>query len=148
MIIIYLFLVINLYIRNIHPRLQDVVLVLALYLATPFFFFGFVQPSAVQSQCQTLSTLCDPMDCSPQAPLSIEFSRQEYWTGLPFPSPRNLPDPGIESSSPALQANSLQRETIREALSFNKLFIKYRLSNSRFGVAHIFANFQGTQEQQ
>ena len=42
-----------------------------------------------------------------QAPLSIGFSRQEYWSGLPFPSPGDLPDPGIEPRSPALQANSL-----------------------------------------
>ena len=38
-----------------------------------------------------------------QAPLPMEFFRQEYWRGLPFPSPENLPDPGIEPLSPALQ---------------------------------------------
>ena len=37
-----------------------------------------------------------------QAPLSMGFSRQEYWSGLPFPSPGDLPNPGIESKSPAL----------------------------------------------
>ena len=37
-----------------------------------------------------------------QAPLCMGFSRQEYWSGLPFPSPGNLPDPGIEPSPPAL----------------------------------------------
>ena len=42
-----------------------------------------------------------------QAPLSMGFSRQEYWSGLPFPSPGDLPDPGIEPRSPALQADSL-----------------------------------------
>ena len=42
-----------------------------------------------------------------QAPLSIGFSRQEYWSGLPFPSPGDLPNPGIEPRSPALQADSL-----------------------------------------
>ena len=42
-----------------------------------------------------------------QAPLSMEFSRQEYWSGLPFPFPGDLPDPGIEPGSPALQADSL-----------------------------------------
>ena len=41
-----------------------------------------------------------------QVPLSMEFSRQEYWSGLPFPSPGDLPDPGIEPGSPALQADS------------------------------------------
>ena len=52
-------------------------------------------------------TLCDPMDCSLQAPLSMGFSKQEYWSGLPFPSPGNLLNPGIEPRSPALQAYSL-----------------------------------------
>ena len=48
-------------------------------------------------------TLCDPMDCSPQAPLCIGFSRQEYRSGLPFPSPGNLLGPGTEPTSPVLQ---------------------------------------------
>ena len=42
-----------------------------------------------------------------QAPLSMGFSRQEYWSGLPFPSPGDLPDPGIEPESPALGADAL-----------------------------------------
>ena len=42
------------------------------------------------------------MNVAHQAPLSMEFSRQEYWSGLPFPSPENLPDTGIEPVSPAL----------------------------------------------
>ena len=45
-----------------------------------------------------------------QAPLSVEFSRQEYWSGLPCPSPGDLPDPGIKPGSPALQADSLPSE--------------------------------------
>ena len=45
-----------------------------------------------------------------QAPLSMGFSRQEYWSGLPFPSPEDLPNPGIEPGSPALQADSLLSE--------------------------------------
>ena len=45
-----------------------------------------------------------------QAPLSMGFSRPEYWSGLLFPSPGDLPDPGIESRSPALQADSLPTE--------------------------------------
>ena len=45
-----------------------------------------------------------------QAPLSMEFSRQEYWSGLPFASPGDLPDPGIKGGSPALQAGSLRSE--------------------------------------
>jgi len=42
-----------------------------------------------------------------QAPQSMEFSRQEYWSGLPFPSPGDLPNPGIKPRSPALQADAL-----------------------------------------
>ena len=52
---------------------------------------------------QSCLTLCDPMDSIlHQAPPSMGFSRQEYWSGLPFPSPGNLPDPGIKPRSPAL----------------------------------------------
>ena len=46
-----------------------------------------------------------------QAPLSMGFSRQEHWSGLPFPSPGDLPEPGIEPGSPALQADALLSET-------------------------------------
>ena len=59
--------------------------------------------------CSVVSP-CDPMDCSPQAPLSVGFPRQEYWSGLPFPSPGDLPDPGIEPGSPVMQADSLPSE--------------------------------------
>ena len=45
-----------------------------------------------------------------QAPLSMGFSRQEYWSGFPFPSPGDLPDPGIKLWSPALQADDLTSE--------------------------------------
>ena len=45
-----------------------------------------------------------------QAPLSMGFARQEYWSGLPFPSPGDLPDPGIEPGSPALEADALPSE--------------------------------------
>ena len=45
-----------------------------------------------------------------QAPQSMGFSRQEYWSGLPFPSPGDLPDPGIEPRSPALQVDALTSE--------------------------------------
>ena len=58
----------------------------------------------VPAHAQLCLTLCDSMDCSPcQAPLSMGFSRQEYWSGLPFPSPGDLPNPGIQ---PAMTAAS------------------------------------------
>ena len=47
-----------------------------------------------------------------QAPPSMGFSRQEYWSGLPFPSPEDLPDPGIEHRSPAWQADALPSELL------------------------------------
>ena len=60
---------------------------------------------------QLCLTLCDPLDyIVHKAPLSMEFSGQEYWSGLPFPSPGNLPNPGIKPGSPALLAHSLPSE--------------------------------------
>ena len=58
----------------------------------------------VTKSCPPLVT---PWTVACQAPLSMEFSRQEYWNELPFPSPEDLPDPGIEPRSPALQADAL-----------------------------------------
>ena len=52
-----------------------------------------------------------PWTVAPQAPLSMGFSRQEYWSGLPFPSPGDLLNPGTEPRSPVLQADSLPSET-------------------------------------
>ena len=59
------------------------------------------------------------MDCSLPAPLSMEFSRQEYWNGKMFPSPGDLPNAGIEPRSPVLQADSLPAE-LPEASQMNK----------------------------
>ena len=64
------------------------------------FLMGKVKVKVAQS----CATLCNPIDWS------IEFSRPEYWRGLSFPSPVDLPDPGIELGSPALQVNSLSTE--------------------------------------
>ena len=60
---------------------------------------------------QSYPTLCDPMDSSlQQTPLSVGFSRQEYWSGLPFLSPGNLPDPGMEHRSPVSYTDALPSE--------------------------------------
>ena len=56
---------------------------------------------------QSCPTLCNPMD---QASQSMGFSRQEYWSGVPLPSPRDLPNPGVEPRSPTLWADSLPAE--------------------------------------
>ena len=61
----------------------------------------------VAQLCLTLAT---PWTVACRPPLSMEFSRQEYWNGLPFPSLGDLPNPGIEHRSPALQADSLLTE--------------------------------------
>ena len=61
----------------------------------------------VAKLCPNLAT---PWTVACQAPLFMGFSRQEYWSGLPFPSPGDFPDPGIEPGCPALQADSLPTE--------------------------------------
>ena len=55
---------------------------------------------------QSYLTLCDPMDCSPPGSSVRGIPRQEYWSRLPFPSPEDLPNPGIKSRSSELQADS------------------------------------------
>ena len=48
---------------------------------------------------QSWLTLCDPMDCSPPGPVSMGFSRPEYWSGLPCPPPGDLPNPEVDPMS-------------------------------------------------
>ena len=67
----------NMKVKSVHPE-----------------FSSFAKGAKLLQLCPTL---CDPMDHS--LPLSVGFSRQEYWSGLPFPSPADLPDPGIKPTS-------------------------------------------------
>ena len=75
--------------------------------------------NTAQVQClkvnvtQSCLTLCNPFVAF-QSPLSVGFSKQESWSGLSFPSPGNLPDPGTEPGSPALEADSLPSEPPRK----------------------------------
>ena len=74
---------------------------------------------------QLRPTLCNPMDCSPLigAPLSMGFSRQEYWSVFPSPSPEDLPNPGIKLPSlvsPALAGRFFTTSTTWEALAICK----------------------------
>ena len=71
----------------------------------------------VAKLCLTLAT---PWTVACQAPLFMGFSRQEYWSGLPFPSPGDLPDPGIEARSPSLQTDSLLTELRKKPRIFHK----------------------------
>ena len=74
---------------------------------------GFFTTSATIVKAKSLSRVrlfVTPWTVAYQASQSMEFSRQEYWSGLPFPSPGDLPNPGIEPGSPTLQANALPFE--------------------------------------
>ena len=71
--------------------------------------------------CEVKSLSCVQLFVTPQtvtcqAPLSMGFFRQEYWNGLPFPSPEDLPDPVIEPRSPELQADSLPSESLGKVM--------------------------------
>ena len=75
--------------------------------------FTSVLETIVSSSSLSLSRVrlfATPWTVAYQAPPSMGFSRQEYWSGLPFPSPGNLPNPGIEAESPAFQADTLTSE--------------------------------------
>ena len=63
-------------------------------------------------ECSVVSDSVTPWIVAHRAPLSMGFPRQEYWSGLLFPSPGDLPDPGIEPMSPALQADPLPTEPV------------------------------------
>ena len=72
--------------------------------------FPVVMYRCEKSEVKSLSRVqlfVTPWTVAYQAPQPVEFSRQEYWSGLSFPSPGDLPDPGIEPRSPALQADAL-----------------------------------------
>ena len=73
-----------------------------------------IEGETVETEVKSLSRVslfAIPWTVVYQASLSMGFSRQEYCSGLPFPSPGDLPDPGIEPRSPALQADALPSET-------------------------------------
>ena len=82
------------------------------------------------------------------ASLSMGFSRQEYWSGLPLPSPQDLPDPGIEPRSPALQADALSSELLgKQILRYSgteilRFFYSGSFSNKEdlFSVCILFKN--------
>ena len=71
------------------------------------------QPGVLRDEVKLLSRVqlfAIPLTVAYQAPLSMEFSRQQYWSGLPLPAPGHLPNPGIEPRSPALWADTLPSE--------------------------------------
>ena len=79
--------------------------VILLFTGNALIYTYLCSVAVVTQSCLTLVT-----PWTHQAPLSIEFSRQEYWSGLPFPSPGDLPDPELKPRSPALLPDSLLTE--------------------------------------
>ena len=84
------------------------------YITSPWLNFTFdvsflCAPVKLLSRVQLIAT---PWTVAYQAPPSMEFSKQEYWSGLPFPSPGDLPNPGIQPRSPALRADVFPFETL------------------------------------
>ena len=87
---------------------------------------------------QSCPSVCDLMDCSPPGPSVHGISRQEYWSGLPFPSPGDLPDPGVESGPPALQADSTAEPPGKHILCVKRCAVYLRWNvNTLF----LFLNF-------
>ena len=82
------------------------------------------------SVAQSYPTLATPWTVAHQAPLPKGFSKQEYWRGLPFPSPGGLPNPGIKPTFPALQVDSLLSEPPGKSPQFSDI-IKIPLSLGR-----------------
>ena len=75
------------------------------------------------SEVKSLSVqlFATPWTVTYQAPWSMGFSRQEYWSGLPFPSPGDLPNPGIKPKSPALQTDALPSEPLGKLMYLIKV---------------------------
>ena len=71
-----------------------------------------------------------PWSVAYQAPLSMGFSRQEYWSELPFAFPGDLPDPGIESRSPALEADTLTSEPPGKPRYMGLIYAEYIMLNA------------------
>ena len=98
------------------------------YLGSPGVNSESENESEVAQSCRLYAT---PWTVARQAPLSMGFSRQEYWSGLPFPSLGDLPEPGIEPGSPTLQADALPSEPP---------------GNSRFSQIHVSININSNIE--
>ena len=88
---------------------------------------GCLVGKSEKRKCESLSRVglfVIPWTVARQAPVSMGFSRQEYWNGWPFPSQRELPDPGIEPGSPALQVDSFPLNHISYLVPYQFLLVK------------------------
>ena len=94
---------------------------------------NFKNSIVVVKLLSSVQLFCDPMDCNLPGSSVVEFSRQEYWSGLPFPSPGDLPDPGIKPRFPVLQADSLPFESLQFSRSVMSDSLRpHRLLTTRF----------------
>ena len=107
------------------PRARKVTAFISLFVHFHAFFSWVKVKVKLLSRVRPFAT---PWTVAYQAPLSVEFSRQEYWSGLPFPSPGDLPDPGIEAGPPTLQAEALPSEPPRKPI--NWVFLPHSVLNS------------------
>ena len=78
--------------------------------------------ASLMLSCSLLSDSATSWTVAHEAPLFMGYPRQEYWSGLPFPPPGNLPDPGIESVFPALQTDCLPSEPSGKHFTYNELY--------------------------
>ena len=105
---------------SISPDCHLLVLELVLVLRYHFISSGQINTHRCSMHCAVLSRFSHVQlfvtlwTVAHQLPLSMGFSRQGYWSGLPFPSPEDLPNPGIKPESPALQVDSLPSELPRK----------------------------------
>ena len=96
---------------------------LTVQLIYQFSFMLLVHYMLVAQSCPIL---CNPRTIALQASLSMNLSRQEYWSGLPFPTPGDLPNPGIEPGSSTLQTDSLTSEPL------GKFYLSIKRSQWRY----------------
>ena len=86
---------------------------------------GFTVQHVVHACSVASNSFATPWTVAHQAPRSMGFSRQEYWSGLPFPPPGDLPNPGTETVSSALQVNSLPTEPPGKPLYSTGNYVQY-----------------------
>ena len=94
----------------------------------------FHEPKTISGRsCSVVSDSLRPhgLYVTYQAPQSMEFSRQEYWSGLPFPSPGDLPNPGMAPGSPTLQADALPSEPPGKPVDMSK-FLNQKVKEESF----------------
>ena len=88
-----------------------------------------------------MSDSATPWTVACQASLSIQFSRQEHWSGLPFPFPEDLPDPGIEPASLALLPDSLTSESFGFKMFLNLEFHCFAIYSVTKNITELFVRF-------